>query len=609
MYEVVTASPKKAGHGTVRRLSLGELELFSYLIRDNPRGTLMRKNRAARQNRSLREMASAYGQNVKTVAGLYGQAGKAAGKAAYRFGEMNVQGMQAAFEVMQNDPEFMNWLATQPVQIGAAAPTGVGEVAVAGEAAIVLYRTWQRKKARDAAKIAKKNWSLWGTPAPVVDGPPPAYIGAWNNEGRGKYTWTSPTGRHYEIELMFDATWLVIDGKAERVGSVEEGIARARAARKNPRFKRNPFDHDEQGRKVELKTVNFSWGQTMEFARYVDAVGKNWYYADPKTNELFSVKDLTDASMKKLFADIKRVRERRGIFPEPAPQLPAWLEGPSQAAPTLNFPLRLQMRGPGPDKFADAAPWNNFIETIKLIRTLTGWGLKESKTICEDSLRIGKSLFVLPSTSNIPSLPPLTYAIRVREDWRRAWDIILPGEILGQGELVSVLALLMQIRKTWGEGLVVETATVMRSNSGRVEYSRRPKTRRVRPNPAKAHEALLRGLITLRLAYQNSHWNAEDYGRHLLFERLLKSLDEDIDTWAELLLADGEKLERSAMFPVTTGLSLGALEKEIDLVIQGLLERETGLALPKEYENFLLNAAEHGTRRRYLLRQAGGKHV
>ena len=58
---------------------------------------------------------------------------------------------------------------------------------------------------------------------------------------------------------------------------------------------------------------------------------------------------------------------------------------------------------------------------------------------------------------------------------------------------------------------------------------------------------LLPHMISLRVGYQYGHWNATSYPDHLLFERLYKSLDEDIDTLAELAVQESGKIQPSNM--------------------------------------------------------------
>lgn len=118
--------------------------------------------------------------------------------------------------------------------------------------------------------------------------------------------------------------------------------------------------------------------------------------------------------------------------------------------------------------------------------------------------------------------------------------------------------------------------------------------------------ALLRSMIALRLAYQRAHWNAKGYANHLLFERLYKSLDEDIDAWAELV-----RQETGSVIPdagdvraarASTPAGLRKAEDAIGLKAGALIAAGP---LPKACENFLMNLMQNRMRAIYLLKQAG----
>ena len=114
------------------------------------------------------------------------------------------------------------------------------------------------------------------------------------------------------------------------------------------------------------------------------------------------------------------------------------------------------------------------------------------------------------------------------------------------------------------------------------------------------HLHLLQKMTELQLAYQNAHWNSAHYGDHLLFERLAKSLEDSIDTWAELLVGvKGDKIPTVAL-----SLPTDLMSAENDLGKWATkLASEQGL--PKSLENFLLEFIQNRRQAIYLLRQRG----
>lgn len=118
--------------------------------------------------------------------------------------------------------------------------------------------------------------------------------------------------------------------------------------------------------------------------------------------------------------------------------------------------------------------------------------------------------------------------------------------------------------------------------------------RMVRRNPSDIANPLLALLLALRTAYQYAHWNATNHADHLLFERLYTSLDEDIDTLAEV--ADQPAVPIEAPHPTSAGL-LEAENTIISLAKTGIGVEDAGL------ENYLLGLIEHRERGKYLLKQ------
>jgi DNA-binding ferritin-like protein len=111
-------------------------------------------------------------------------------------------------------------------------------------------------------------------------------------------------------------------------------------------------------------------------------------------------------------------------------------------------------------------------------------------------------------------------------------------------------------------------------------------------------DCLLACMIQLRTAYQYMHWNAKAYANHLLYERLYLTLDEDIDTLAELTV------EQMGVINPTAPKAYNSPEA----AEKGIIEQATKLAKAKgvslAMENYLLNLIENRRRALYLLRQA-----
>lgn len=117
------------------------------------------------------------------------------------------------------------------------------------------------------------------------------------------------------------------------------------------------------------------------------------------------------------------------------------------------------------------------------------------------------------------------------------------------------------------------------------------------PMPLNAEfDELLATMVELRTKYQYAHWNASSYQDHLLFERLYKSLDEDIDTMAELSV-----YAKNLMVQRTTP-DHDATETEIIHQAKSMLRN-----VDQGMENFLLNLIQNRQRAIYLLRLAAQK--
>ena len=129
--------------------------------------------------------------------------------------------------------------------------------------------------------------------------------------------------------------------------------------------------------------------------------------------------------------------------------------------------------------------------------------------------------------------------------------------------------------------------------------------RRARSNPGidpNALNSLLSLMLALRTAYLYLHWNATHYAEHLQYERIYQTLDADIDTLAELSVA-----EVDAVFP--TGGAVADVEKAEHAVqqkAQAIIDA-MGAKTPNQsaLENFLMTLIENRQRALYLLRLKG----
>jgi DNA-binding ferritin-like protein len=108
-------------------------------------------------------------------------------------------------------------------------------------------------------------------------------------------------------------------------------------------------------------------------------------------------------------------------------------------------------------------------------------------------------------------------------------------------------------------------------------------------------------MMSLRGAYHYAHWNSGRYADHLLFERLYKSLDKDIDTLAELTVYRGVRPLRRVE------VSISQIPKAEEAIIRIATEMVENERPSKGMENYLLNLVEHRERAIYLLRMASGQ--
>lgn len=122
--------------------------------------------------------------------------------------------------------------------------------------------------------------------------------------------------------------------------------------------------------------------------------------------------------------------------------------------------------------------------------------------------------------------------------------------------------------------------------------------RRMRRNGSLAWaEGLLSAMLALRTAYQYAHWNARTYADHLLFERLYKSLDTDIDTLAELSVRSLGRVE--PLFAKIRPDQGETAEQQIIAVASDALKAGQDY----DMDNYLMALVEHRRRALYLLHQ------
>jgi DNA-binding ferritin-like protein len=110
-------------------------------------------------------------------------------------------------------------------------------------------------------------------------------------------------------------------------------------------------------------------------------------------------------------------------------------------------------------------------------------------------------------------------------------------------------------------------------------------------------EGLLAAMLALRTAYQYAHWNARNYADHLLFERLYKSLDADIDTLAELTVRSTGRVE--PLFAKIRPEQVETAEGQIIAVASEAVKAGQDY----DMDNYLMTLIEHRRRALYLLHQ------
>ena len=120
-------------------------------------------------------------------------------------------------------------------------------------------------------------------------------------------------------------------------------------------------------------------------------------------------------------------------------------------------------------------------------------------------------------------------------------------------------------------------------------------------------EDLLSTMLALRTAYQYAHWNTRSYANHLLFERVYQSLDEDIDTLAELGVQSlGHAVQPYMLLPETTqGWIEDPMQGELRIIyvatdLLGKLRRQNILDV-NAFENFLQGLIQNRRRAQYLI--------
>ncbi len=126
----------------------------------------------------------------------------------------------------------------------------------------------------------------------------------------------------------------------------------------------------------------------------------------------------------------------------------------------------------------------------------------------------------------------------------------------------------------------------------------------VRHNPESVYDRLLSLMMRQRDAYLFMHWNAKTYAEHLQYERLYQTLDEDIDTMAELAVSLVGSVHPVSVSVVDVERTEHAMQRIAQEMIEGLAGSTTP-AQSDALENFLMTFIEKRQRVLYLLRLKG----
>lgn len=190
---------------------------------------------------------------------------------------------------------------------------------------------------------------------------------------------------------------------------------------------------------------------------------------------------------------------------------------------------------------------------------------------------------------------------RSRERYRHAKEAYRRGEYVeaakrgAKGMLQTDLDIARGIGRT---ALAAFTAKELADMTRREKKEIRRAVERAKRNGNLAWaEGLLAAMLALRTAYQYAHWNARKYSDHLLFERLYKSLDEDIDTLAELTVRATGRV--APLFAKIRPDNVETAEGQIIAVASEAVKAGQDYDL----DNYLMTLIEHRRRALYLLHQ------
>ncbi len=162
----------------------------------------------------------------------------------------------------------------------------------------------------------------------------------------------------------------------------------------------------------------------------------------------------------------------------------------------------------------------------------------------------------------------------------------------------GVLQTDIDVLKAGGRTALAAFTTKEVAEMTRREKRAKANGRRLRRNGSLAWaEGLLAAMLALRTAYQYAHWNARNYADHLLFERLYKSLDADIDTLAELSVRSLGRVE--PLFAKIRPDQVETAEGQIIAVASEALKAGQDY----DMDNYLMTLVEHRRRALYLLHQ------
>jgi DNA-binding ferritin-like protein len=190
---------------------------------------------------------------------------------------------------------------------------------------------------------------------------------------------------------------------------------------------------------------------------------------------------------------------------------------------------------------------------------------------------------------------------RSRERYRHAKEAYRRGEYVeaakrgAKGVLHTDLDIARGIGRT---ALAAFTAKELADMTRREKKEIRRAVERAKRNGNLAWaEGLLAAMLALRTAYQYAHWNARNYADHLLFERLYKSLDADIDTLAELTVRSTGRVE--PLFAKIRPEQVETAEGQIIAVASEAVKAGQDY----DMDNYLMTLIEHRRRALYLLHQ------